>query len=223
MSKSRGSGLLITGVVFIVLAAVGGVMSVMGMNSMKSGAEALTTAGEGTEASDPISINVPGETTVDLDAKKYGVWATNPRFNTMDSDFEVDMPDSDLDTPDGEPETPADDTGSTEPPDVSITITGNTDVPVSTSGEMRMGNQVQIGSFEITEAGSYTVATTVAEEEVDDTTYTIDDDAMAAMTEVGGDLAATGLGFLQMVGGGACGGVFGLIGLILVAVHFMRR
>lgn len=213
MSKSRGSGLLITGIVFIVLAAVGGVMSVMGMNSMKSGAEAMTTAGEGTEASDPISINVPGESTVNLDAKKYAVWASNPKFNTMDDDF------SDMSEPDLDP--PADD-GATSPPDVSITISGTSDVTVSKSGEMRMGNQVQIGSFEITEAGEYTVTTTVADGEADDSTYTIDDDAMAAMAEFGGDAMKAGAGFLQMVLGGACGGVFGLIGLILVIVHFVR-
>lgn len=207
---SGGKGFLITGLIFLTVAIVCGVVAVIGVMTMRSGAEAIAEEANemGGEGSEAIAITVPGESTVELKAKKYAIWADNPKF-AMEFGEDVDIETGDnIDVP--------------EPVDVTWEITGPADVDIVNFGSLRMGSQVQVGSFEITQPGTYTVTSTLAESVEDDSKYTIDDDAMAMAGEFGGEAVKTVGGFLQMVGGGLCAGMFGLIALILIAIHFMK-
>ena len=157
-------------------------------------------------------------TTVALGPGKYGIWTDNPSagtsgeesqptFEPLDSPAEVDtQPFQDI----------ADDTDSL--PEVAITVPTTVHV-AKTFGEVRVQQERQIASFEVTEAGEYTVSVTLPEGDDSDWNYSIGRDTFAVM----GGVTQGILQFVMVVLGGSCGGVFGFIGLILVMIHVLRN
>ena len=207
MSKSRGSGLLITGILFFVIAGIFGGVAVMSMSSLKSG----ITGGMTSEFT-PVQLRVNEPTTVELKPGRYGVWTDNPdaRKPSGDSSAAIDFDEQLTEDADGSAATSH----------AKVTISGPASVEVRTpAGEIHVQNETQIGSFEITEPGEYTVSTTLSEEETTDWNYSIGQDAIAVV----GDVSKGVMQFGMVILGGVCGGALGLIGLIFIMIYILRQ
>ena len=212
MSNSRGSGMLITGVLFFFLAGLFAAVSVVSWTSLQ---RSISAEPQPTMA--PVTLSVEAPTVIELKPGKYAIWADDAQL------FESTVEEADFDSDDffdEEPDDTPEDGSSTTQSDLHVTIDGPVPVEVSPNkGTMRINNERQIASFEITEPGEYTVSASLPDEVSHDTQYTVGNDAMAVVGEVGTGI----MKFMLIVTGGGCGGVLGFIGLILVMLHVIRR
>jgi hypothetical protein len=191
---------LILGIVLIVLALGSGYMAMTGASTMKSGGEALqdmdTSTSEG-PATD-IPLTVPGTTSADLETKSYVISLHGgPVSGSPEADgFEL--------------------------PDVTWEISGPAAVPVTHSMTASMNDVHRAGEFTISEAGTYEIVATLPDGATNEYSYSIEDDAFAAFGEGLGAAGQAVGGFLQMVLGGLCAGLFAILGVIFVIVHFVK-
>jgi hypothetical protein len=109
-----------------------------------------------------------------------------------------------------------------ELPNVTWEISGPAPATVTQNMQASMGDVHRAGEFTISEAGSYEVVATLPEGVTSEYTYSIEDDALAMVGEGMEALGQAAGGFLQMVLGGLCAGLFAILGLIFIIVHFVK-
>ncbi|MFT5523586.1 MAG: hypothetical protein ACI9G1_000160 [Pirellulaceae bacterium] len=205
---SRSSVVLIAGSGLLLMAIVCGVIAFQGQLRLAEVKKSFSNATENLPAAVNVDLTVPGTTVVTLRKGRYDIAMKGDTIGGADFD----------------------ETTFTLPP-MTWEITGPSEVEFA--GDFTpvvAGNQARVGTFAIGEDGEYQIVAALLGGESTDYSYNLESDVVSLTeeyveeigNEVAGGVVNTGVAGLQILLGSLCGGVFGLIGFVMVVLHFLN-
>jgi|GEM_PF-4374342 hypothetical protein len=203
--NGQSNVILIIGLVLLGMALICAVIAILGQRKFVAGQVALkNTATQKDRPTVHEQLTVPGATTVKLEPGSYVIGLSGSDIGGEGFD-----------------------TDTLEYPPVTWEISGPAEVAMDAEFDpLTVGNSTRAGTFTVTESGDYEIIATLPEGESTSYRYNVESNgfvvAQDVTNELAGGFAKAGVGFIQTLLGGLCGGLLGLIGLIMVVLHLVN-